>query len=113
MGRNLLASAPLATTLTLMAATRLDQEIQELESSLQSVNSRIKESSLRKLEKQKSDKIQRLRRELFVAEQQLQKSEEEGELNPRKLMTHSQFQKQKSDSACLNWLVDKDVEHKQ
>lgn len=28
-------------------------------------------------------------------------------------MTHSQFQKQKSDSACLNWLVDKDVEHKQ
>ena len=59
----------------------LDREIEELEVSIREVNSQLKAASLKKQQKERTDKLARLRRELFVAEQKLQKSEEEGELN--------------------------------
>ena len=58
----------------------LDRETEELESSLREVNSRLKAASLGKEQKKITDRLARLRNELFVSEQQLQKSEEEGEL---------------------------------
>ena len=72
----------------------LDREIKELEVSIKEVNSQLKATSLKKQQKERTDKLARLRRELFVAELQLQKSEEEGELNKkdsksRKLVTGS------------------------
>ncbi|MCG7879956.1 MAG: hypothetical protein N0C90_27065 [Candidatus Thiodiazotropha endolucinida] len=55
----------------------LDREIEELESSLRVVSSQLKAASLRKERQQRSDRLDRLRRELFVAERQLQQAEEE------------------------------------
>ena len=71
----------------------LDREIEALESSIKEVNSQLKAASLRKEQKIRTDRLTKLRRELFRAEQQLQKSEEEGELNrkdsgSRKLVTN-------------------------
>ena len=37
-----------------------------------------------KEQKKRTDRLAKLRKELFVAEQQLQKSEEEGELNKKR-----------------------------
>ena len=76
----------------------LDREIEALETSIREVNSQLKAASLRKEHKLRTERLTRLKRELFVVEQQLQKSEEEGELNkkdttkltntkPQKLMT--------------------------
>ena len=72
----------------------LDREIEELETSLKVVHSQLKAASLRKERQQRSDRLDKLRRELFVAEQQLQQAEEEGELKrkdskSRKLVTET------------------------
>ena len=56
----------------------LDREIEELEESLKVVNSQIKAASLRKEQQKRTERLAKLRRELFTAEQQLQKAEEEG-----------------------------------
>ena len=68
--------------------------VRALETSIREVNSQLKAASLWKERKLRTDRLTRLKRELLVAEQQLQKSGEEGELNkrdtntkPRKLMT--------------------------
>ena len=58
----------------------LDREIETLETSLNEVSSQLKQASLKKEKKQRMDRLDKLRRELFVAEQQLRKTEEEGEL---------------------------------
>ena len=71
----------------------LDREINGFETSIREVNSQLKAASLWKEHKLRTDRLRKLKRELFVAEQQLQKSEEEGELNKKdttksqKLMT--------------------------
>ena len=62
----------------------LDREIEELETSLNEVSSQLKQASLKKEKKQRMDRLDKLRRELFVAEQQLRKTEEEGELKTEK-----------------------------
>ena len=68
----------------------LDQEIHELETSIKKVKSQLKETSIRKAKQLRSEKVAKLRRELFLAEQQLQKAEESGELKSRKPMTFKQ-----------------------
>ena len=68
----------------------LDREIEELESSIKKVHSKLKETSQRKEKKQRSERIAKLRKELFIAEAQLQKSEEEGEMQSRKHITSDQ-----------------------
>ena len=62
----------------------LDREIEELETSLNEVSSQLKQASLKKEKKQRMNRLDKLRRELFVAEQQLRKTEEEGELKTEK-----------------------------
>ena len=54
----------------------LDREIEEFENSLGEVNSQLKQTSLRKHKKQRIDRLGKLRRQLFVAEQQLRQTEE-------------------------------------
>ena len=56
----------------------LDCEIEELETSLNDVSSQLKQASLTK------DRLDQLRRELFVVEQQMRKSKGEGELKIEK-----------------------------
>ena len=68
----------------------LDQEIHELETSIKKVKSQLKETLIRKAKQLRSEKVAKLRRELFLAEQQLQKAEESGELKSRKPMTFKQ-----------------------
>ena len=75
----------------------LDREIEKLESSIKKVKSQLKESSVRKEKKQRTERIARLRKELFVAEQQLEKSQEEGELQSRKLVSQNSQQSAKAD----------------
>lgn len=53
---------------------------------------------MRKEKKQWTERIAKLRTELFVAEQQLEKSQEEGELQSRKLVSQQ--------SACTNPMID-------
>ena len=55
----------------------LDREIKALETSIREVNSQLKAASLRKERKLRTERLTRLKRELFVVGQQLQKSEEE------------------------------------
>ena len=62
----------------------LDREIEALETSIREVNSQLKAASRRKERKLKTDRLTKLKRELFFTEQQLQKSEEEGELNKKR-----------------------------
>ena len=62
----------------------LDREIEELETSLNEVSSQLKQASLKKEKKQPMDRLDKLRQELFVAEQQLRKTEEKGELKTEK-----------------------------
>ena len=54
-----------------------DREIEELETSLHEVNSHLKQASLRTEKKHRMDRLDKLRPERFVAEQQLRKTEEE------------------------------------
>ena len=61
----------------------LDPEIEALEISIREINSQLKAASLRKERKLMTDRLTKLKRELFVAEQQLQTSEVEGELNKK------------------------------
>ena len=61
----------------------LDRKIEELETSLNEVSSQLKQASLKKEKKQRMDRLDKLRRELFVAEQKLRKTEEDGELNSK------------------------------
>lgn len=63
--------------------SELDREIIELETSLKEVKSCLRETWLRKECKEWSDRISKLRRELFTAEQQFQQAKEEGEIRPR------------------------------
>ena len=65
----------------------LDREIEKLESSIKKVKSQLKESSMRNEKKQRTERIAKLRKELIVAEQQLEKSQEEGGLQSRKLVS--------------------------
>ena len=58
----------------------LEREIEILENSIKKVESQLKESSLRKEKQQCTERITKLRKELFIVEKQLEKSEEEGEL---------------------------------
>ena len=58
--------------------------MEELETSLNEVSSQLKQASLKKEKKQRMDRLDKLRRELFVAEQQLRKTEEEVELKTEK-----------------------------
>ena len=51
---------------------------------LNEVSSQLKQASLNKEKKQRMDQLDKLRLELFVAEQQLRKTEEEGELKTEK-----------------------------
>ena len=60
----------------------LDQEIHQLETSIKKVKSQLKETSIRKAKQLRSEKVAKLSRELFLAEQQLQKVEESGERKP-------------------------------
>ena len=81
----------------------LDREIEALQSSIREVNSQIKAASLRKEQKKRTDRLSKLRKELFVAQEQLQKAEEEGELNKRddksrNLMTNNSKPSQKTVS---------------
>ena len=55
--------------------------------SLNEVSSQLKQTSLKKEKKQRMDLLDKLRRELFVAEQQLRKTEEERELKTEKSRT--------------------------
>lgn len=61
-----------ASDLTVKEISDLDREIDELETSIVQVKSRLKEASLPKERRERSDRVAKLRRELFVAEQQLQ-----------------------------------------
>ena len=63
----------------------LDKEILELQASFSKTQSSLKEVSIKKQCRERSNRVAKLRKELFVAEQQLQKAEEEGE--PRKHVT--------------------------
>ena len=63
----------------------LDKEILELQASISKTQSSLKEVSIKKQCRERSNRVAKLRKELFVAEQQLQKAEEEGE--PRKHVT--------------------------
>ena len=79
----------------------LDREIEILENSTKKVWSQLKESSLRKEKQQRTERIAKLRKELFIAEKQLEKSEEEGELQSRKLNTSDQVVN-KLETFCIS-----------
>ena len=53
---------------------------------------------MHKEKKQRTERITKMRKELFVAEQQLEKSQEEDELQPRKLVSQQ--------SACTYPMID-------
>ena len=55
----------------------LDKEILELQASISKTQSSLKEVSIKKQCRERSNRVAKLRKELFVAEQQLQKAEEE------------------------------------
>ena len=68
----------------------LDQEIHQLETSIKKVKSQMKETLIRKAKQLSLERVAKLRKELFLAEQQLQKAEESGELKSQKPMTFKQ-----------------------
>ena len=78
----------------------LDREIIELETSIIKAKSCLKEVSVRKERKERSDRVAKLRRELFVAEQQLQKAEEEGEI-PSQTRKHVTLSKKAGSAGDL------------
>ena len=53
---------------------------------------------MHKEKKQRTERITKMRKELFVAEQQLEKSQEEDEIQPRKLVSQQ--------SACTDPMID-------
>ena len=65
----------------------LNREIEIRENSTKKVESKLKASSLRKEKQQRTGRIAKLCKELIIAEKQLEKSEEEGELQSRKANT--------------------------
>ena len=99
----------------------LDQEIEALETSIREFNSQLKAASLKKERKLRTDRLTKLKRELFIVEQQLQKSEAEGELNKKdtntksgKLMTYTYTVKKTHKAASKDRSVDsKGVRFKQ
>ena len=67
----------------------LDRVIEALETSIREVNSQSKAAPLQKESKIRTDRLRKLKRELFIAKQLLQKSEEEDELNKKDANTNT------------------------